>query len=84
MICSGSDNQEAIGKLSGAVLGYKWDPKEYQMSIPLKFNISKKRKGKHQDPDLSLSDIDKLKSTKHNRRMPLGICNGIFDPIRIA
>ena len=54
------------------------------MNIPLKFNISKNRKGKHQDTDLSLSDIDKLKSAKHNRRTLLGICNGIFDPIRIA
>ena len=54
------------------------------MSVSLKFNISKKRKGKHLDPDLTLSDIDKLKSTKLNRRMLLGIYNGIFNPIGIA
>ena len=45
MVCSGSDNQEAINKLSGAVLGYNWSPKENLVSVSLKFNISKKRKG---------------------------------------
>ena len=54
------------------------------MNIPLNFNISKKRKAKHQDPDLSLSNIDKLKSAKHNRRILLGICNEIFNTIGIA
>ena len=77
MVCSGSDNQEAIDKLFGAVLGYKWALKEDLLSVSLKFNISKKRKGKCLDPDLFLSDIDKLKSTKLNRRMLLRICNGI-------
>ena len=81
---SGSDNQEAIDKLSGAVLGHKWEPKEDLMGITLWFNISKQRKAKRQDPDLSLSDIEQLKSAKHMMRTLLGICNGIFYPIGIA
>ena len=28
--------------------------------------------------------MEQLKSMKHNRRTFLGICNGIFDPIRIS
>ena len=41
MVCLGSDDQEAINKLSGAVLGYKWAPKEDWMSISLKFHMCK-------------------------------------------
>ena len=84
MVCSGSDNQEAINKLLEAVLGYKWEPQQDLMGITLRFNISKWSKGKCQEPDLSLSDIDQLKSLKHTRRTLLGICNGVFDPLGIA
>ena len=51
MVCSGSDNQEVINKLSGAVLGYKWEPQQDLMGITLRFNISKWRKGKYLEPD---------------------------------
>ena len=51
------------------------------MVITLQFNISKQRKGKRQDSDLSLLDIKQLKSTKHTRRMLLGICNGVLNLI---
>ena len=50
MVCSGSDNQEEIDKLSGAVLEYKWGPQQDLMGITLRFNISKQSKGKLQDP----------------------------------
>ena len=66
------------------VLGYKWEPQQDLMGITLRFNISKWSKGKHQEPDLSLSDIDQLKSLKHTRRTLLGICNEVFDPLGIA
>ena len=77
MICSGSEDQEAINKLSGAVLSYKWDPKEDQLSIQLWFNISKRRKGKHESPDLTLADMEQLKTLKHTRRNLLGICKSL-------
>ena len=84
MLCSGSDDQEAINKLLGAVLGYKWEPQQDLIGNTLAFNISKRRKGKCLEPDLSLSHIDQLKSLKHTRRTLLGICNGVFDPLGIA
>ena len=54
------------------------------MGITLRFNISKQRKGKCLEPDLSLSDIEQLKSVKHTRRTLLGFCNGVFNPLGIA
>ena len=83
MVCSGSEDQEAINKLLGVVLRYKWEPQQDLIGITLRFNISEQRKGKCQEPDLSLSNIEQLKSVKHTRTL-LRICNGAFDTIMIA
>ena len=54
------------------------------MSVSLKFNISKKRKGKRLAPDMKLSDIELFKGQTHNRRTLLSICNSIYDPLGLC
>ena len=54
------------------------------MSVKLKFNTSKRRKGVRTKPDLSIEDLESLKTSPCNRRVLLSICNGIYVPLGIA
>ena len=78
MVASSSTDQDAIQKLSDAVLGYNWDPTQDIMGVTIKFNISRKRKGVQEKPNLILQDMP------HNRRPLLGICNSIYDPLGVT
>ena len=84
MVASGSTDQDAIQKLSGAVLGYNWDPTKDVMGVAFKFNVSRKQKGVWEKPNLTLAEIDTFKAMPHNRRSLLGICNSVYDPLGIA
>ena len=84
LIQSGSRDEEAIAKLSGTVLGYKWEPTADIMAVKLKFNPSKKRKGIKSKPDLTLSDLEQFKISPLSKRQVLSLCNGIYDPLGIA
>ena len=53
MVRSGSMDTAAIQQLDSGVLGYKWDPMLDLMSVKVKFNTSKRRKGLRTKPDLS-------------------------------
>merc|ERR1711955_125324 len=60
LVTSGSRDEEAITKLSGTALGYKWEPTIDEMGVKLKllkFNPSKKKKGIKSKPDMTLSDL---------------------------
>ena len=80
LIQSGSRDEEAIAKLSGTALGYKWEPTADIMGVKLKFNPSKKRKGIKSKPDLTLSDLEQFKISPLSKRQVLSLCNGIYDP----
>ena len=68
MVRSFSSDSVESEKLSGKVLGYGWDPQSDLMSIPIKFNFSKKRKGLRTRPDMTVADIENFKLQTHNRR----------------
>ena len=84
MVHSGSTETAAIQQLGSGVLGYKWDPTWDLMSVKVKFNTSKRRKGLRTKPVLSKEDLESLKSSPCNWRVLLSICNGIYDPLGIA
>ena len=84
LVQSGSNDEEAIAKLSGTALGYKWEPAADIMGVKLKFNPSKKRKGIKSRPDLTLSDLEQFKTSSLSKRQVLSLCNGIYDPLGIA
>ena len=84
LVTSGSKDEEAIAKLSGTALGYKWEPTADIMGVKLKFNPSKRRKGIKSRPDLTLSDLKQFKISSLTKRQVLSLCNGIYDPLGIA
>ena len=52
--------------------------------MKIKVNLSKKKRKIAKHPDLTIADIDKLKSIKLTKRNLLGVPAGIFDPLGIA
>ena len=84
MVASGSEDLQAQEKLSGSVLGYKWDAGSDIMGAKLTYNISRKRKGLRLKPNLLLEDMEQFRISSHNRRGLLGICNSIYDPLGIC
>ena len=84
MVASRSEDKEDIEKLSGSVLGYKWDITKDVLGIKLSFNESKKRKGIQTAPNLRKEDMDGFRCSPHNLRGLLGICNAVYDPMGIS
>merc|ERR1712112_437213 len=68
LVTSGSRDEEAIAKLSGTALGYKWEPTSDEMGVKLKFNPSKKKKGIKSKPDITLSDLQSFETLSLSKR----------------
>ena len=81
---SGCTDDEAIALLGSSVLGYQWDAKNDFMGVKIKINLSKKKRKLPQYPDLTLNDVDKLRTLKFCKRNLLGVPAGIFDPSGIG
>ena len=73
-----------MSKISGTVLGYNWNPEKDLLGIYVKFNTSRKKKGRRMSPNLELKDLQELKLASHNRRTHLPIFNGIYDPLGLC
>merc|ERR1712240_90620 len=84
LVTCGSKDEEAIKKLSGTALGYKWEPTSDEMGVKLKFNPSKKKKGIKSKPDITLSDLQSFETLSLSKRQIVSLCNGIYDPLGIA
>merc|ERR1712177_137085 len=84
LVTSGSRDEEAIAKLSGTALGYKWEPTTDIMGVKHKFNPSKRRKGIKSRPDLTLSDLQSFETLSLSKRQIVSLSNGIYDPLGIA
>ena len=81
---SGCTDEKALALLGGSVLGYSWDAKNDIMGVKIKVNLSKKKRKIAEYPDLTLNDLEKLRTIKLTKRNLLGVPAGIFDPIGIA
>merc|ERR1712177_28830 len=84
LVTSGSRDKEAIAKLSGTALGYKWEPTTDFMGVKLRFNTSKKRKGIKLKPDITWADLQSFDTLSLSKRHIVSLCNGIYDPLGIA
>ena len=81
---SGTKTSEQTDLLGNKVLGYKYDQEEDMLSLVFNMNISKKKRSVRMEPDLSLKDVDKLRSAHLSKRVLLGVTNGFGDFLGIG
>ena len=84
LVKSGDTEEESIRLIGGTVLGYGWKPKEDLMSVKIRFNTSKKRKGIRTGDDLDLEKLEEFKSKPTTRKVLMGFTNSVYDPLGIA
>ena len=83
-VSSGCQDQKVMDLLGNSVLGYHWDAREDVMAVRIKVNLSKKTRKISKHPDLTINDLEKLRSIKFTKRNLLGVPAGNFDPIGIG
>ncbi len=54
------------------------------IGVKFSFNPTKKRKEAKVKPDLTLQDVNVFIKSPQTRRSLLSICNGVYDPLRLA
>ena len=65
----------------GRILGVRWDPTKDEFAFIIKINLSKKIKGIHSEPDLTVNAIPSMINMKLTRAILLGIVNSCYDPL---
>ena len=80
----GQEPNEESDLMGGKVLGYGYDIKEEMLAVRFPVNISKKRRSVRSEPNLTLLDVEMLKSKKLTKRMLLGVTNSFGDFLGIA
>ena len=80
----GKQDQADENLLGNKVFGYIWNHKEDTMGIQFSINMSRKRRGVRVKPDLTLADLDSLRSITMTKRLLLGVTNSFGDFLGIA
>ena len=70
--------------MGNKVLGYNYDVEEDMLGLHFGMNISKKKRSVRLEPDLTLADVDKLRSASLSKRVLLGVTNGFGDFLGIG
>ena len=81
---SGEPQSEEAGLMGNKVLGYKYNLETDMLSVQFNINVSKKKRSVRQYADLTLGDLDKLRSLKLSKRILLGVTNSFGDFLGIA
>ena len=76
---SGQKHNEDSRLLGDKVLGYKYDVEKDKLGLTFPINISKKKRNVRTEPNLTLQDLDQLKTRKLTKRLLLGVTNGFGD-----
>ena len=81
MIRSGDNDDRALAKMGGAILGHKWNPLDDEFIFEIKVYLGKKTNaGLHEGPELTRHNLHLLKDFKWTRRTILSTIAGIYDP----
>jgi hypothetical protein len=80
-VMSGIEDEEAIQKLEGRVLGHLWDAKNDKLMIKLMVNLTEKRRGIQVGPDLRVEDLPRLWKESLSKRKLLSMLNAFYDPM---
>jgi hypothetical protein len=84
MTYSFDTDEEQAAKLGGNVFGYDWDVKTDTMAVKFPVNLSVKKRSVRSEPNLTISDIEKLRTMHLSKSNLLGFVNGFSDPVGIA
>ena len=81
MVRSGETRKEVNDLLGGSVLGLPWVPAEDVIRMHLGVNLSQRKCGVRQGPELTLETIEQIDGTVMTRRVVVSQIYGIFDPL---
>ena len=81
---SGEQDLEQIEKLGTTIFGYVWNSVTDEMGVKFPVNLSKKRRSVRVQPNIKLSEVDKLGEIRLTKRILLGFVNSFGDPLGIA
>ena len=84
MTVSGSKKSEDSDLMGNKVLGYTYDVEDDMLGLHFGMNISKKKRSVRLEPNLTLQDVDKLRSSTLSKRVLLGVTNGFGDFLGIG
>ena len=84
MTVSGTKRSVDSDLMGNKVLGYTYDVEEDMLGLHFGMNISKKRRSVRLEPNLTLQDVDKLRSSTLTKRLLLGVTNGFGDFLGIG
>ena len=81
MVTSGEQDDRALAKMGGSVLGIKWEPKEDVFTFkPQVFLGRKLRNGLYSGPELTDANLHLLDDFTWTRRLVLSTVASIYDP----
>ena len=81
---SGSKKSLDSDLMGDRVLGYSYNVETDMLGLKFDMNISKKKRSVRLDPNLTLDDLEKLRSTEFTKRILLGVTNGFGDFLGIG
>ena len=81
---AGQKSTEESDLMRNKVLGYNYNLEEDMMSLTFPINLSRKRRSVRQEPDITLKDVDQLRSRTLTKRVLLGVTNGFRDFLGMA
>ena len=84
IVVEGDMDQPDENLLGNAVFGYGWNAKTGVMRLKFKLNMSKKKRGVRTEPDLTVDNLESLKTQKFTKRNLLGLTNSFGDYLGIA
>ena len=70
--------------LGGKVLGYGYDIERDELALRFPINISQKKRNVRTEPNLTLKDMEMLKTKKLTKRLLLGVTNSFGDFLGIG
>ena len=83
-VIEGDMEQADKNLLGNAVFGYGYDAKTGLMKMPVSLNLSKKKRSIRTLPDLTVNDLERLRSIQMTKRNLLGITNSFGDFLGVA